>query len=111
MVAIISILAAIAIPQFAGYRKRGYEATLKSDLANAATAEESYFAHTQTYKTGALSSGTPAGYNQSADITGISAVVGTNTFRLTATHANCSGITWTYDNTVTTSVPAGPSCP
>ena len=32
VVAIIGILAAIAIPQFAAYRKRGYEAQVKSDL-------------------------------------------------------------------------------
>ena len=109
VVAIIGILAAIAIPQFAAYRKRGYEATLKSELKNAATSEEAYFAQVSTYKAGALSSGTPAGYNRSADITGMNAAVGTNTFTLTATHANCSGITWTYDNTA--GVPTGPSCP
>jgi prepilin-type N-terminal cleavage/methylation domain-containing protein len=38
VVAIIGILAAIAIPQFSAYRKRGYEAQVKSDLRNAATA-------------------------------------------------------------------------
>ena len=32
VVAIIGILAAIAIPQFSAYRKRGYEAAAKSDL-------------------------------------------------------------------------------
>src|SRR5205809_3910459 len=66
VVAIIGILAAIAIPQFSAYRKRGYEAQIKSDLRNAATAEEAYFASTQpsVYKSGAFSSGTPAGYNQ-----------------------------------------------
>ena len=36
VVAIIGILAAIAIPQFAAYRKRGHEAQVKSDLRNAA---------------------------------------------------------------------------
>jgi prepilin-type N-terminal cleavage/methylation domain len=35
VVAIIGILAAIAIPQFAAYRKRGHEAQVKSDLRNA----------------------------------------------------------------------------
>jgi len=35
VVAIIGILAAIAIPQFSAYRKRGYEAQVKSDLRNA----------------------------------------------------------------------------
>src|SRR5207244_12814667 len=99
VVAIIGILAAIAIPQFAAYRKRGYEATLKSDLRNAATSEEAYFAQTQTYKAGALVSSTPSGFNKSADISGLHSAVGTNTFQLTATHANCSGITWTFSST------------
>src|SRR6185312_11211037 len=85
VIAIIGILAAIAIPQFAAYRKRGYEATLKTDLRNAATGQEAYFAQLQTYKSGALSSGSPAGYNQSAGISSIvaSGVSGTG-FTLTA---------------------------
>ena len=41
---------AIAIPQFAAYRKRGYEAQVKSDLRNAAMSEEAYFAQNTTYK-------------------------------------------------------------
>src|SRR3954469_5216974 len=92
VIAIIGILAAIAIPQFAAYRKRGYEATLKSDLRNAATSEEAYFAQTQTYKAGALVSVTPAGFNKSADVSSLQSTVGTNTFSLVATHSNCSGI-------------------
>jgi type IV pilus assembly protein PilA len=44
VVAIIGILAAIAIPQFAAYRQRGFDAQAQSDLRNAATAEEAYFA-------------------------------------------------------------------
>src|ERR1043165_9876371 len=109
VVAIIGILAAIAIPQFAAYRKRGYEATLKADLRNAATSEEAYFAQTQTYKAGALSSGTPAGYNKSADISSLQATVGTNTFSLVATHSNCSGISWSYAST--SGITTGPACP
>ena len=42
VIAIIGILAAIAIPQFAAYRKRSFEAQVKSDLHNAAVAEEAY---------------------------------------------------------------------
>ena len=38
VIAIIGILAAIAIPQFAAYRKRGWAATLNSDCKNAFTA-------------------------------------------------------------------------
>ena len=109
VVAIIGILAAIAIPQFAAYRKRGYEGALKSDLKNAATAEEAYFVENRVYKAGALASGTPSGYNQTADITALDAAVGVNTFQLTATHTNCAGISWSYDNT--TGVTTGPACP
>src|SRR5947208_14649623 len=71
VVAIIGILAAIAIPQFSAYRKRGYEAQVKSDLRNAATAEEAYFAANQpsVYKSGAFSNGVPAGYNQTVGVT------------------------------------------
>src|SRR5438132_14427468 len=51
VVAIIGILAAIAIPQFAAYRQRGFDAQANSDLRNAATAEEAYFATNSSYKT------------------------------------------------------------
>ncbi len=43
VVAIIAILAAIAIPQFSAYRKRGYVATVGSDAKNAYTAAAAYF--------------------------------------------------------------------
>ena len=49
VVAIIGILAAIAIPQFAAYRKRGFEAAVKSDLRNAAVSEEAYYAQYVRY--------------------------------------------------------------
>lgn len=42
VVAIIAILAAIAIPQFSMYRKRGYVAQLNSDVKNAYTAAQAY---------------------------------------------------------------------
>jgi type IV pilus assembly protein PilA len=109
-VAIIGILAAIAIPQFSAYRKRGYEAQIKSDLRNAATAEEAYFAANQpsSYKTGALVSGTPQGFNKSADVT-LGAATGSNTYLLSASHLNCTGVTWTFDST--TGAIAGGPCP
>src|ERR1043166_4588902 len=109
VVAIIGVLAAIAIPQFATYRTRGFEATLKTDLKNAATAEDAYFAQTQTYKAGALNSATISGFNKSAEISAVQATVGANSFVLTATHSNCSGISWSYSSTA--GVPTGPACP
>ena len=73
VVAIIGILAAIAIPQFAAYRRRGYDARVKSDLKNAATAQEANYVQNSAYVNGALSSGTPAGFNLSPDVTVTSA--------------------------------------
>ncbi len=97
VIAIIGILAAIAIPQFALYRKRAYTADIKANLKNAATAQEAYFVDNNEYKSGTLAVNTPPGYNPSADVT-MSAATGTNTFMLTASHANCASNTWTYSS-------------
>lgn len=43
VVAIIGILAAIAIPQFAQYRIRGFNASAQSDTKNLATSEVAFF--------------------------------------------------------------------
>ena len=47
--AIIGILSAIAIPQFAEYRARGFDARARSDLRNVATAEEAYYIDQASY--------------------------------------------------------------
>ena len=49
VIAIIGILAAIAIPQFAAYRTRSYASALKSDAHTIANAQEAYFADYNTY--------------------------------------------------------------
>src|SRR5216117_3786657 len=49
VVAIIGILAAIAIPQFALYRQKGFDSRAESDLRNAASAQESLFASSNAY--------------------------------------------------------------
>jgi type IV pilus assembly protein PilA len=113
VVAIIGILAAIAIPQFAAYRKRGHEAQVKSDLRNAAVAEEAYFAQSSAYKASSSAwvggaSPTVPGFNKTTGVDLFSAV-GTNTFLLTATHANCSTTVWTFSS-VTGQITGGP-CP
>ena len=43
VVAIIGILAAIAIPQFAAYRMRGFNTSAVSDIKNLATSEAAFF--------------------------------------------------------------------
>jgi len=49
VVAIIGILAAIAIPQFAAYREKAYNAAANSDLKNWKTGMEAYNSDFQTY--------------------------------------------------------------
>lgn len=99
VVAIIGILAAIAIPQFAAYRKRGHEAQVKSDLRNAAVAEEAYFAANSAYKSSssALATGDVSGFNPTTGVA-VFAAAGTNTFLLTATHTNCGTNVWTFSS-------------
>jgi type II secretion system protein G len=49
VVAIIGILAAIAIPQFASYRQKAYNSAAQSDLKNFKTGMEAYYADNQEY--------------------------------------------------------------
>jgi len=51
VIAIISILAAIAVPQFSKYKKRAYIASMKSDAHNVIAAEEAYYAENDNYTT------------------------------------------------------------
>lgn len=52
VIAIIAILAAIAIPQFARYRVRAYNGSAESDLRNVRTTYEAFFADWQHYPDG-----------------------------------------------------------
>jgi type IV pilus assembly protein PilA len=108
VVAIIGILAAIAIPQFSAYRKRGYEAAVKSDLRNAATGQEAYFTTAFTYKNGTLNSTNLTGFNASPTVA-VASGGGASTYTLTATHANCSTTVWTFLSS-TGAITGGP-CP
>lgn len=49
VVAIIGILAAIAIPQFAAYKTRSFNSRAESDLKNAVTSQEAYFVDHEYY--------------------------------------------------------------
>ena len=49
VVAIIGILAAIAIPQFAAYRVRAFNTAAQGDLRNVRTSMEASFADNQEY--------------------------------------------------------------
>lgn len=49
VIAVIGILAIIAITQFSKYRERSFDSAVETDLRNAATAQEAYFADQQLY--------------------------------------------------------------
>jgi len=66
VVAIIGILAAIAIPQFASYRTRGYNTKAKAELKSAYTACQAYFADRPTAN--ACADPSLGGFNNSPDV-------------------------------------------
>ncbi|OFV86489.1 MAG: hypothetical protein A3J75_01520 [Acidobacteria bacterium RBG_16_68_9] len=101
VVAIIGILAAIAIPQFAAYRQRAFDARANSDIRNAATAEEAYFATNRLYVAGALATGFLPGFVLSTTVSG--AMAATNSanpnFAGTSTSSSGTGKIFTYNST------------
>lgn len=102
VIAIIGILAAIAIPQFAAYRRRGYDSDVKSNVKNLATTQEAYFVDKNTYTGGGANTAsfTSRGFKQSANVS-ITAAGTVGGFVLTGTAtAGCSASTgtWVFDS-------------
>jgi prepilin-type N-terminal cleavage/methylation domain-containing protein len=94
VVAIIGILAAIAIPQFAAYRARGFNARVEADARNAATAMEAYFVDNNTY-VGADCTKLP-GMTISDGVTCAVSAADPTTFVITTRHASATvRCTWT----------------
>ncbi len=96
VIAIIGILVAIAIPQFAAYRIRGFNATAMSDLRHMMTAQEAYFTEHLVYiAPGAEATDLVAyGYARSTNVT--ATIVSSNAFSYQMTTAHKSGDrTWT----------------
>lgn len=90
VVAIIGILAAIAIPQFAAYRAKSYCSAVKSDLANLAIAEEAYFTDHNQYTTTATNlQGFTWTNTGGVLVSGNIGLLGTSGFTADATHTNC----------------------
>src|SRR5215467_14684189 len=98
VVAIIGILAAIAIPQFAAYRARGFNARVEADARNAATAEEAYFVDTDSYLTNGSCTGLP-GFSLSGGVTctlGAAACAAGSGFTVSTSHAQATkSCAWT----------------
>ena len=94
VIAIIGILAAIAIPQFAQYRARGWIATCRSDARNAYTAVQAWRTDNpagviQAETINPLTVGSI--YNAVRASTGVTIAIAATTGDVTVTHANLSG--------------------
>jgi type IV pilus assembly protein PilA len=90
VVAIIGILAAIAIPQFASYRKQAFCARVESDVRNAVTTLEAGYAKDENYDTAA------GALVNSKDVVLATDYAGTTAATVTATHADCDRGTFTF---------------
>ncbi len=98
VVAIIGILAAIAIPQFAAYRARGFDGQAESDCRNVATAEEAYFVDNNTYTTDTAAL---PGFVQSDGVDTLTVAAGNSgdiatSFQVTCSSSKGSGKTYTW---------------
>jgi type IV pilus assembly protein PilA len=89
VIIIIGILAAIAIPTFLNQRVKGWESAAKSELKNAATAQESYFtdAVPAGYTTDVANLETE-GLNRSGNITFAIVSASTTDYCMSAVHAS-----------------------
>ena len=108
VVAIVGILAAIAIPQFAEYRQRGADSAAKSDLRNLAVAQEAYFVENDSYAAcanlAACLTAVPGIKAFSKNVTDMAVTVTAASgstpasFTATATVSGGSQATWVYDS-------------
>jgi type IV pilus assembly protein PilA len=99
VVAIIGILAAIAIPQFAKYRARGYMASVRTDGKNAHTAVVAYMGDNPGVALPAetiASGGTGAIYNSARATVGNQVVITANTGVVTATRTDATQVGGSY---------------
>ena len=92
VVAIIGILAAIAVPQYMGYREKAYCARVESAVRNYVSAQEAYFASNDVYAAGQTDL-ISSGYRPTQNVT----VAGTPASSVTGTSSNCTTGTFTYD--------------
>ncbi|MEZ5119605.1 MAG: prepilin-type N-terminal cleavage/methylation domain-containing protein [Candidatus Nanopelagicales bacterium] len=116
VIIIIGILAAIAIPVFLNQRKKAWDGAVKSDLRNAATAQETVLTETGSY-TDSVPTLVNAGFKYSAG----SNYYGNPTASITATYStgtwycmvgqSASGTYFTYGSTTGLLTQTTATCP
>lgn len=92
VIVIIGILATVAIPKFSKVKEKGFTATLKSDLRNLVTTQESYFTDHNTYANMAQLTAENR-FNTSRDATVVIADVSQTGWSATATHTGLVDLT------------------
>ena len=92
VIVIIGILATIAIPKFSRTKSKGYVATVKSDIRNLMTAQESYFGDNNTYATSAQLTAENR-YTPSSGVNLTLAGVSATGWSATATHSGLVDVT------------------
>ena len=97
VIAIISILAAIAIPQFISYRTKSVDAQMHSDLRNAAVAMEGYFTANGLYPS-SVAVFSALGFQGTEGVTLSLTNVTTNSYQLTATKPGGSQSSFTFNS-------------
>ena len=105
VIAIIGILAAIAIPQFVQYRKRGYVAAINADAKNAYTAANAYLVDNPGTATETLASLQAAGFAQTSGVTTtISSWTNSSQYAITSTNSGAGLTTGTATYTLTAGI-------
>ncbi len=107
LVIVVGVVAAIAIPQFAAYRRRSYDSDVKASLKNAAKAEETYYKDNGKY-TAKIDS--LPGFNQGDNVT-ITVEATTTTYVITGTATErCEPDTGTWSITSVDGPISGTPC-
>lgn len=88
VVVIIGVIAAIAIPKFAGSKAKAYETAMKSDLRSFLTAQLDYFATHQTYTTDI----TKLSFKSSTGVNPPVVTVDGRTYVVTISHSQLPGV-------------------
>jgi prepilin-type N-terminal cleavage/methylation domain-containing protein len=97
VVAVLGILVAIAIQQFAIFRSRAVDAAMRSDLKNAAIVMESYYGEFLEYPA-TVSAIQLVGFRKSSGITLTITVPSPSTFTLNAAMPNGTQPSFTFDS-------------